>query len=151
MNASLGTVGTVLHRKGPQVWTIAPGAMVFEAIQMMADKNIGALLVTDGSGKLLGIVSERDYARKVILKGHSSKDTAVRDIMTCNLITVTPKETVSDCMRLMTEKRIRHLPIMSGDKLAGLLSIGDLVKWIMAAQEMTIDQLEKYITGGYPG
>jgi CBS domain-containing protein len=140
----------MLHRKGPQVWTIAPDAMVFDAIQMMADKNIGALLVTDGSGKLLGIVSERDYARKVILKGHSSKETAVRDIMTRDLVTVTPKDTVADCMRLVTEKRIRHLPVMSGGKLQGLLSIGDLVQWIMAAQEMTIDQLEKYIVGEYP-
>ena len=150
MNAHLGTVGTMLHRKGSHVWSIAPDAMVFEAIKMMAEKNIGALLVMDGSGKLLGIVSERDYARKVILQGHSSRETPVRDIMTRELVTVSPKETVSDCMRLITEKRIRHLPVMVGDKLQGLLSIGDLVKWIMAAQEMTIDQLEKYIVGEYP-
>jgi len=115
----------------------------------MADKNVGALPVVE-QGELLGIISERDYTRKVILKGKSSKDTPVRDIMTQKPVTVQPGDSVSECMHLMTEKRVRHLPVMDGGKMVGLLSIGDLVRRIIWAQTATIDNLEKYITGDYP-
>jgi CBS domain-containing protein len=144
-----GSVGSILAHKGSAVWSIAPNSMVFEAIQLMADKNVGALPVVDDS-QLVGMISERDYTRKVILKGKSSKDTPVREIMTQELITVNMADSVSDCLRVMTDSRIRHLPVMEGRKLVGLVSIGDLVKWTISAQTATIDALEKYITGGYP-
>ena len=147
---TIGKVGTVLHRKPSEIWSIAPEATVFDAVQLMANKNIGALLVMDASGALMGILSERDYTRKVILKGRSSKATSVRDIMETHLITVSPHETITDCLRIITEQRIRHLPVMNDGKLVGIVSIGDLVNWIIAAQEMTIDHLQKYITGEYP-
>jgi CBS domain-containing protein len=120
--------------------------MVFDAIALMADKNIGALPVVEND-RLIGIVSERDYSRKVILKGKSSKETRVEEIMTRDLVTVEPSDTVVDCMRVMTEKRVRHLPVMEGAKMVGVLSIGDLVKWLISAQAATIDNLEQYITG----
>jgi CBS domain-containing protein len=123
--------------------------MVFDAIQLMADKNVGALPVVE-KGELVGIISERDYTRKVILKGKSSKDTPVRDIMTREPVTVHPGDSVGECMQVMTEKRVRHLPVMEGAKMVGLLSIGDLVRRIISAQTATIDNLEKYITGDYP-
>jgi CBS domain-containing protein len=116
---------------------------------MMAEKNVGALPVMDG-GKLVGIISERDYSRKVILMGRSSKDTPVSEIMTRELVTTDPEESVTECMRVMTEKRIRHLPVMVAGKMIGILSIGDLVRRIISAQTATIDNLEKYITGDYP-
>ena len=141
-----GSVGSILSHKGSAVWSIAPNSMVFDAIQLMADKNVGALPVVD-NGQLLGMISERDYTRKVILKGKSSKDTPVREIMTQELITVNMADSVNDCLRVMTDSRIRHLPVMEGRKLVGLVSIGDLVKWIISAQTATIDALEKYITG----
>ena len=144
-----GSVSAILAHKGSAVWSIASSATVYEAIQMMADKNIGALPVMDG-GKLVGIISERDYTRKVILKGRSSKDTPVSDIMTHELVTTDPEGSVTDCMRLMTEKRVRHLPVMVEGKMIGILSIGDLVRRIISAQTATIDNLEKYITGDYP-
>jgi CBS domain-containing protein len=144
-----GSVGAILAHKGSAVWSIASSATVFEAIQMMADKNIGALPVIDG-GKLVGIISERDYTRKVILKGKSSRDTPVGDVMTRELVTTDPEGTVTECMRLMTEKRVRHLPVMVEGKMIGILSIGDLVKRIITAQTAAIDNLEKYITGDYP-
>ena len=144
-----GSVGAILAHKGSAVWSIAPNAMVFDAIQLMADKNVGALPVVE-QGELLGIISERDYTRKVILKGKSSKDTPVRDVMTQKPVTVQPGDSVSECMHLMTEKRVRHLPVMDGGKMVGLLSIGDLVRRIIWAQTATIDNLEKYITGDYP-
>jgi CBS domain-containing protein len=144
-----GSVGSILAHKGSAVWSIAPNSMVFEAIQLMADKNVGALPVVD-DGQLVGMISERDYTRKVILKGKSSKDTPVREIMTQELITANMADSVSDCLRVMTDSRIRHLPVMEGRKLVGLVSIGDLVKWTISAQTATIDALEKYITGGYP-
>lgn len=138
------TVRQLLQGKGGAVHSIAPGARVFEALQLMADKDIGALLVMEG-GRLAGIMSERDYARKVILAGKSSHDMAVREIMTERVVTVQPSQTVEECMALMTERRIRHLPVMEGDKLVGLLSIGDLVKAVIAEQAQTIRQLESYI------
>ena len=144
-----GSVGAILAHKGSAVWSIAPNAMVFDAIQLMADKNVGALPVVD-NGQLIGMISERDYTRKVILKGKSSKETPVKDIMTEELVTVKAGDTVSECMRVMTDKRIRHLPVMDGSEMIGIVSIGDLVRRIISAQTATIDNLEKYITGDYP-
>jgi len=140
-----GTVSAVLaHKKASTVWSIGPNAMVRDAIQLMAEKNVGALPVVD-NGTLVGIVSERDYTRKVILKGRSSKETPVSDIMTAQLLTVTPSDSVTECMRIMTEKRVRHLPVLEGTNLVGILSIGDAVKWFISAQTATIDDLERYI------
>jgi CBS domain-containing protein len=147
MNA-LGKICEILNQKGGSVWSISPDATVFEAITMMADKNIGALLVTD-QGKLVGILSERDYTRKVALKGKSSKETAVKEILSGNVVRVSPSHTVEECMRLMTNHRVRHLPVLEGDKIVGVISIGDLVNWIISAQTTTIHQLQTYISG-YP-
>jgi len=144
-----GSVGAILALKGSAVWSIAPNSMVFDAIQLMADKNVGALPVVD-NGQLVGMISERDYTRKVALKGRSSKDTPVREIMTHEVVTVNVADTVSECMRVMTDSRIRHLPVMEGKKMIGLVSIGDLVRGIISAQTATIEALEKYITGDYP-
>jgi CBS domain-containing protein len=138
------SVRQLLQAKGREVHSITPEARVFDALKLMADKDVGALVVQEG-GKLAGILSERDYARKVILLGKSSHDIMVRDIMTAKVITVGPDQTVEDCMALMTGKRIRHLPVVEGGRLAGLLSIGDLVKEVIAEQEQTIRQLESYI------
>ena len=144
-----GSVGAILAHKGSAVWSIASNSMVFDAIQLMADKNVGALPVVD-NGQLVGMISERDYTRKVTLRGKSSKDTPVRDIMTPQPVTVNVTDTVSECMRVMTDSRIRHLPVMDGKKMIGLVSIGDLVRGIISAQTATIEALEKYITGDYP-
>jgi CBS domain-containing protein len=144
-----GSVGAILAHKGSAVWSIAPDATVFDAIQLMADKNVGALPVVENGG-LVGIISERDYTRKVILKGKSSKETPVKDIMTLELVTAHPGDSVTECMQVMTEKRVRHLPVVEGAKMIGLISIGDLVRRIISAQTATIDNLEKYITGDYP-
>lgn len=138
------TVRQLLQAKGSQIYTIAPDARVFDALKLMAEKNVGALVVTEG-GRLEGIISERDYARKVILLSKSSHDIAVRDIMTAKVITVHPGQTVEECMALMTDKRIRHLPVTDGERVIGMLSIGDLVKEVIADQEATIKQLESYI------
>ena len=143
-----GTISEILNLKGSQVWTVSPEIMVFDAIQLMADKNIGALLVTE-HGRLLGIMSERDYTRKIALKGKSSKQTPVREIISGKVISVCPSHTVEDCMRLMTDHRVRHLPVLSDDNIIGIVSIGDLVNWIISAQTTTIHQLQTYITG-YP-
>lgn len=143
-----GQIRDILHNKGGTAWTISPEATVFDAIHLMADKNIGALLVTKGD-KLVGIISERDYTRKVVLKGRASKDTPVRDILSGHVISVSPEHSVDECLRLMTEHRVRHLPVLDGDKIMGVVSIGDLVNWIISAQSSTIQQLETYITG-YP-
>ena len=144
-----GSVGAILALKGSAVWSIAPNSMVFDAIQVMADKNVGALPVVD-NGQLVGMISERDYTRKVSLKGKSSKDTPVREIMTQEVVTVNVADTISECMHLMTDSRIRHLPVMEGKKMIGLLSIGDLVRGIISAQTATIEALEKYISWDYP-
>lgn len=138
------TVRQLLQSKGSAVYSVTPEASVFDALKLMADKNIGALLIVSG-GKVAGIMSERDYARKVILHGKSSHDMLVREIMSEKVVTVQPEQTVEDCMTLMTGKRIRHLPVVNGDKIVGLLSIGDLVKEVIAEQEQTIKQLESYI------
>jgi len=145
----LGSVGSVLVRKSSAVWSIAPNSTVFEAIQLMADKNVGALPVLD-NGQLIGMVSERDYTRKVSLKGKSSKQTPVREIMTLEVVTVNMADSINECMRVMTDCRIRHLPVMEGEKMIGLVSLGDLVKWVISAQAATIEALQKYITGDYP-
>ena len=136
----------LLETKGSDVWSIHPDAAVYDAIGMMADKGVGALMVLDG-GAVVGVISERDYARKVILRGRSSKDTAVKEIMTARVIYARPDQTVEECMVLMTEKRIRHLPIVDGEELLGVISIGDLVKSMLAEQQFVIEQLEQYISG----
>jgi CBS domain-containing protein len=138
------TLKQLLQIKGSAVHSIGPQASVFDALKMMAEKDVGALLVLD-QGRLAGIMSERDYARKVILLGKSSHEIPVRDIMTANVVTVSTSQTVEGCMSLMTARRIRHLPIVEGERLLGLLSIGDLVKEVIAEQEQTIRQLESYI------
>lgn len=140
------TVEQILDAKGSDIWSITPGATVFEAIEMMAEKEVGALLVVKGE-KLVGIVSERDYARKVILKGRLSKKTSIQDIMTTDVVYASPDQSVEQCMALMTEKRIRHLPVMDGERLCGMLSIGDLVKAVIAEQKLVISELERYISG----
>jgi CBS domain-containing protein len=140
------TISEILSHKGSSAWSVAPDATVFEAIQMMADKNVGALLVTEND-KLVGIISERDYTRKVVIKGKSSRTTAVKEILSSHVIHVTPAHTVQECMRLMTDHHFRHLPVLEGERIAGIVSIGDLVNWIISAQTSTISQLQTYITG----
>ena len=138
------TVRQLLEAKAPEVFAIGPGAPVFDAIGLMADKRIGALLVMD-AGRLVGIVSERDYARKVVLQGRSSKDTPVRDIMTSHVITVGLSDSSDHCMQLVTERRIRHLPVVEGDAVLGVVSIGDLVKAVIEDQQLELAQLQRYI------
>jgi CBS domain-containing protein len=142
-------ITSILQQKDSGIYSVTPSQSVYEAIELMASKGIGALLVIVGS-KLVGIMSERDYARKVVLKGRTSKGTQVADIMTSPVIFVTPQNTVDDCMAIMTKSRIRHLPVMEQEKVIGIISIGDLVKWIIAEQEGRIQNLEDYITGKYP-
>jgi CBS domain-containing protein len=140
-------VSTLLHHKGSSVWHISPEATVFDAIQLMADKNIGALPVMSG-GRLAGMFTERDYTRKVALAGKTSKQTSVKEILSPDVITVAPDESVEECMRLMTEHRIRHLPVLQNDEVVGIISIGDLVNWIISMQDAAIAQMENYISGG---
>jgi CBS domain-containing protein len=143
------TIAMILAAKGSEIFAIPPDSNVFEAIALMAEKQIGAVLVMSGPA-LLGIVSERDYARKVILQGRSSKETKVSEIMTCSVVTVETADTVEDCMRIMTQRRIRHLPVLESGQLVGLVSIGDLVKALISSQAFTIEQLESFIAGKYP-
>ncbi len=143
-------IDSVLKLKGGQIWSVVPTATVFEAIEKMSEKGVGALLVLV-DGQLAGIISERDYARKVILRDRSSKHTQVQEIMTSPVVTVTPLHSVEECMRTMTENRIRHLPVLDRDRVVGVISIGDLVNWIISAHEETIGHLQSYIAGNYPG
>lgn len=140
------TVGPLLKRKTGQVWTTSPTTSVYDAIKLMAEKRVGALLVTD-QGALMGIISERDYARKIILQEKSSMTTAVAEIMTSPVTFVSLQHSISDCMRIITEKRIRHLPVLEGGQIVGIVSIGDLVNWIITEQQETIRHLEAFITG----
>ncbi len=143
-------IDSVLKLKGSQIWSVAPTATVYDAIEKMSAKGIGALLVL-ADGHLAGIISERDYARKVILRDRSSKQTQVQEIMASPVVTVTPQHSVEECMRMMTENRVRHLPVVDRDKVVGIISIGDLVNWIISAHEETIGHLQSYIAGNYPG
>lgn len=139
-------VSQLLKRKGNEVWSVAPDDSVYDAIRMMSEKSVGALMVMDGKN-LVGIVSERDYARRVILQGRSSRDTTVREIMTTKVFHAIPSQTIRECLAVMTEKRIRHLPVVDGSRVVGVVSIGDLVKEVIADQRITIEQLERYISG----
>lgn len=143
------TIAPILADKGGNIWCVGPDATVYDAIAFMMEKRVGALLVI-ADGVLVGIISERDYARKVILQGRSSKDTPVEEIMTRSVITVSPEHSVDECMRIMTEHRIRHLPVLEGTKIVGVVSIGDLVKAIISEQTHTIGQLHTYISNTYP-
>lgn len=142
------TIGQLLESKGYDIWSIAPQAPAYEAVQIMSKKDVGALLVIDEE-MLVGIFSERDYARKVILKGKSSKDVSVGELMTDVVFSIDPQDTIQDCMALMTTKRIRHLPVIKNERLIGIVTIGDVVNYIISGQELTIQQLERYITEGY--
>ncbi len=144
-----GTIDKILRQKSGQIWSTTPDATVYDAIKLMAEHNVGALLVMEDE-KLVGIVSERDYSRKVMLRGKTSRTSTVREIMTTELTTAHPRETVEDCLRFMTEKRIRHLPVTCDGEIRGVISIGDLVKEVISAQSATLDQLRDYISGGYP-
>jgi CBS domain-containing protein len=145
-----GTIDAILSQKGNEIFAVSPDATVYEAVDLMASKNVGALVVVH-DGQLVGMVSERDYTRKVMLRGKRSRETQVREIMSSELTIVTPREPVENCLRMMTERRIRHLPVVEGDMLRGMISIGDLVKWVIASQSATIAHLENYISGGYSG
>ena len=142
------TVNQILEEKGHQVWTISPESMVYEALKIMAEKEVGALIVVD-KGEVVGVISERDYARKVVLKGKSSLETPVKEIMSTQVYFVNPEATAEECMALMTEKRIRHLPVIQEKKLAGVISIGDVVKSVITSQKITIEHLQNYIMGKY--
>lgn len=139
-------VSDILNSKGHDIWAVKPDDTIFDSLRLMADKSVGALLVMDGD-KLVGIVTERDYARKVILEGKSSKTTTISEIMTEKVLCVAPERTVEECMALMTDKRARHLPVVDGERVVGVLSIGDLVKAILGEQQVLIDQLQHYIAG----
>lgn len=141
----MGKVKNILQAKGSAVFSVEPGVTVFSAIQIMCEKNIGGLLITDNE-KLVGIFTERDYARKLILKGKSSKDTKIKELMTENPVTVAPDSSIDDCMQIMSSKRIRHLPVVDGEKLVGMISIGDVVRHIMEEQKDIIEHLEAYIS-----
>lgn len=140
------TVSRLVQTKGNAVWSISPEATVYDALALMGEKDIGALMVMDGD-RLVGVISERDYARKVALKGKHAHETSVREIMTGKVHFVRPDQTIEECMALMTDKRIRHLPVMENDKVIGVISIGDVVKALISDQEFRIQQLEQYITG----
>ncbi|HEY2614476.1 MAG TPA: CBS domain-containing protein [Chthoniobacterales bacterium] len=145
-----GTIDAILGQKGGDLYSVAPDATVFEAIELMATKNVGALVVIR-EGQLLGMISERDYTRKVMLRGKRSRETQVQEIMSSDLTVVNSREPIESCLRMMTDKRIRHLPVVDEGKLRGIISIGDLVKWVIASQSAAIAHLESYISGGYSG
>jgi CBS domain-containing protein len=141
-------ISAVIYRKSSTLWTVSPDSTVYDAIKLMSDKNIGALIVMGADGRLAGMFTERDYSRKIALQGKTSKETRVSEIMVSDVITITEEDTVEECMRLMTDKRVRHLPVVKEGKVAGIVSIGDLVNWIISTQDATIEQLERYIAGG---
>ncbi|MEP7015293.1 MAG: CBS domain-containing protein [Verrucomicrobiota bacterium] len=145
-----GHIGAILSQKEGSVFSVSPNDMVFKAIEMMGEKNVGALLVMKGE-KLVGVISERDYTRKVFLRGKSSKETRVEEIMSTTLMVTHPHEGVDECLRVMTDKHIRHLPVLDGEKVVGVISIGDLVKHVISCQSAAIAHLENYISGGYTG
>ena len=142
------TIAQLLNTKGNQVWSVEPKATIFKALEIMSEKEIGALLVME-DGKLTGIFSERDYARKVILKGKSSKETQVGELMTKKVFYMDPQKTINDCMAMMTAKRIRHVPVIENNQVVGIVTIGDVVNQIISEQEVTINHLENYITGSH--
>ncbi len=144
------SIRSILDAKGRDVWTISPESTVYDALALMKEHDVGALVVTSENAPV-GMISERDYARKLVLHGRTSRQTEVREVMSTPLITVTPDHTVEECLRLMTENRVRHLPVLEHGKLAGVVSIGDLVNAIISAQDQTIQQLKSYIAGKYPG
>lgn len=143
-----GTIDAILGQKGREIFAVSPETTVYAAIELMAQRNVGAVVVVE-NGLLIGLLSERDYTRKITLRGKRSRETPVREIMSSNLTTVTPREPVENCLRMMTEKRIRHLPVVEEGTLRGVISIGDLVKWVIASQSAAIAHLESYISGGY--
>jgi CBS domain-containing protein len=145
-----GTVRDILQYKGGNVWTTTPQSTVYDAIGLMGEKNIGALIVVEGS-EVVGILSERDYSRKVVLQGRTSRDTLVDEILSRPAITVSYGDSIETCLQLMTKRRIRHLPVLENGQLKGLISMGDLVNWVMQSQRHTIQQLQGYISGEYPG
>lgn len=142
------TVNDLLASKPPALWTVAPDATVYQALEILAEKDVGALPVVE-DGELKGMFSERDYARKVVLKGRASRDVPVSDLMTTSLVCVSASDSIDDCMVLMTERRVRHLPVMDGNRLVGIVTIGDVVKKVIAEHEHTIQHLERYIRGSY--
>jgi CBS domain-containing protein len=141
------TVGDLLQGKGREVWSVAPDTTVYEALALMAERRIGAVVVTK-DGRVVGILSERDYARQVVLKGKTSRETPVHEIMTSRVVYVRLQQSVEDCMALMTDKRVRHLPVIEGEKLVGIISIGDVVKAVISEKQFIIEQLENYIARG---
>ena len=145
-----GHIGAILNQKSGEIFSITPDATVFDAIKMLDENNIGALLVMKGP-QLLGLFSERDYTRKITLHGKRSRETKVSEVMSADLKVVSPSEAVDTCLRLMTDKRIRHLPVVDAEKVVGIISIGDLVKWVISCQSAAIAHLENYISGGYSG
>ena len=145
-----GNISAILSQKGSDIFAVSPNDTVFDAVSLLAEKNVGAVLVMDGE-RLVGLFSERDYTRKVMLRGKRSRETKVAEIMSSDLKVVQPRDAVGDCLRLMTDKRIRHLPVVDGEKVVGVISIGDLVKWVIDCQSAAIAHLESYISGGYTG
>ena len=143
-----GTIDAILSQKGSEIFAVSPETTVYAAIELMAQKNVGAVIVVE-DGTLIGLLSERDYTRKITLRGKRSRETPVRESMSTNLFTVSSREPVENCLRMMTEKRIRHLPVVDDEVLRGIISIGDLVKWVIASQSAVIAHLENYISGGY--
>jgi len=144
-------VESLLRQKGRTVFSISPEATVYQAIERMSEKHIGALVVLSGGERLVGIITERDYARKVILKGRQSRETRVSEIMSAPVVYVAPETTIDECMRVMMSRLVRHLPVLQGESVAGMISMSDMVKWTISSHEQTIHQLENYIGGSYPG